>query len=1512
MFARTCSRTRLAVENIPFLHVVENFSTLKPNQKTVESRFESKEGVVLSSSLYSIRDMFGEATIVQITPSDSNYILFKGKVSLIDASGNIIACGEKDNRCDDEGKNIQKLLLSLTRQDIMSKKDEYLPDDKLSLLCECAFSIGQEFYKIEEILHGTSTAASKLVSNPVSRQNSYNTLAETSAHPGVCEDMKALYLNQHLTDVELTTKTKSFPAHKNILCARSPVFDAMMTNDMKEKYNSCIEIEDLGDDVERERERERERVQQMLLFLYSDTIESLQWENATQLYYAGDKYQIGKLKAICSSFLVENLTATNASGLLILADTHSDSDLKKSVEEFILEHEEKVFGSKEWEISKMTEKVEQAEIEAKLRAEQAKLENKLRNERTNLRRLFTISANTFDEIHRKIDKEKDIHVQYNKVVEKAERLFKVDEEIKDLINLTDEEYDTTESYRDRFTEPTAATLMANTSAGKNNCVFCDRSHPSQDCQKISNMNYEDKKEQVMRKRCCLVCLKPGHMAKKCHSSVKCLICERRHYALLCPDLRKGISSSSKNKVADEEQKSTEILLTNLPSAHEIYLKVIAVRLRHKGKEVCVRALMDDGSHRSYIEKNLVAELNLSPSGTEVLSQGLFGGGISPAAEHGRFMVTIESFDRKYSTSVALLDQPKICSNLPRIRDENLLAELASRGIKVTDVGRDTPPIRVLLGADVLGSILTGRIEVFTSGISAVETLLGWTILGLGRKRQVVNMVTLTLQNIELPKIWDLEVLDIKDPVESKEELLQFKAQTMKIMNAASFELRCWAHTGIKHLESQSVLGLKWDTETDELYCVSPETNMGISDIISKRKLLSIVNSIYDPIGFTSPATLLPKLLLQEAWRNKLDWDEELPLDMLLRYQRWAKHLDLIEKCRIPRRILYGSCEKATLHIFTDASAHGYACCAFLRCEEEGEVKVSLVSAKARVAPVQRPTIPRLELLGATIGARIASTILEAIDLPLKMYFWTDSMIVLGWITNTEPWNTFVGNRVKEIRELTKVEDWRFVPGDVNPADLPSRSCDFSELSRSQWWEGPKWLYEPPEIWPYTEMTLTEEAMTERRKTVAVNLNIDTKEHFGNRLLYFSSYPRIIRMTAWVLRFCQNIRVNSHKLTKELSYEEIQRAEEALIRIIQSEWPTNIREKYTQTIQFYEENKILKVRSRLILGEDPEDFVRPTVLPDHPIVRRLIEYTHQTLHHAGVQTTLSHLRERFWIPRGRRIVREVLLKCVTCRRYASKPVVPDAPAPLPVDRINRVAAFEVTGADLAGPISLKGGQKAWIVIFTCAVYRAIHLELVTSLSTEAFMQTMRRMFARRGRYFIQDIKGNETMDLDIVDAKHLRKRIRYLQSLRCQLRQRFQKEYLSELIRNPQSSLKRRNLSPGDIVLVGSDNTKRLNWPLGRVIELFRGKDNVERVARLRVANGEIIRPIQRIFPLEFSSPEIFDDVPAKAESASDNENQPTVSTKQSFQPEDLPKEQLETVKRTRFGRQIVPLKRLDL
>ncbi|GBM28792.1 hypothetical protein AVEN_130501-1 [Araneus ventricosus] len=222
--------------------------------------------------------------------------------------------------------------------------------------------------------------------------------------------------------------------------------------------------------------------------------------------------------------------------------------------------------------------------------------------------------------------------------------------------------------------------------------------------------------------------------------------------------------------------------------------------------------------------------------------------------------------------------------------------------------------------------------------------------------------------------------------------------------------------------------------------------------------------------------------------------------------------------------------------------------------------------------------------------------------------------------------------------------------------------------------------------------------------------------------------------------------------------------------MQSEWPSEIREKYKDTIQFFEENGILKVQTRLILSQDPEDFTHPTVLPDHPLLERLVLHTHRSLMHAGVLTTLAQLREKFWIPKGRRVVKAILRQCIKCKRLTAGKVNPD-PAPLPPDRIHRVAAFQITGADLAGPLSLRGGSKAWIVLFTCAVYRAVHLELVSSLSTESFLQALRRFWARRGRgstlytdngtNFVGAANALKSLDWDFIQAECSLMKIKWL-------------------------------------------------------------------------------------------------------------------------------------------------------
>ncbi|GBM03246.1 Speckle-type POZ protein [Araneus ventricosus] len=340
------ARTRILTENYSFLHVVENFSALQPNiNQTINIHSYSKKGRVISCSLCFISGTYCEGNImIEIVPSDDENILQKCDLSLLDRSRNIIECGGVDYRYGVARTSLHKLPLSLTREVILNRKSEYLPNNRLSLLCECTFSTRSVSATIEEVLHELPLPVMKQKNNHVHSNDEYKTAEKLSQYPSATEDMKAIYLNQYLSDVKLKTKTKSFPAHKNVLCARSDVFKAMITRNIKEKNADCIQVEDLENDT----------VEKLLLFLYSDNLEISQWKSSSQLYYAAAKYQIGKLKAMCSSYLAKYITISNVSELLVLADTHKDSNLKKVAEDFILKHEDRIFCSSTWE--KMIEK----------------------------------------------------------------------------------------------------------------------------------------------------------------------------------------------------------------------------------------------------------------------------------------------------------------------------------------------------------------------------------------------------------------------------------------------------------------------------------------------------------------------------------------------------------------------------------------------------------------------------------------------------------------------------------------------------------------------------------------------------------------------------------------------------------------------------------------------------------------------------------------------------------------------------------------------------------------------------------------------------------------------------------------------------------------------------------------------------------------------------------------------------------------------------------------------------
>ena len=456
--------------------------------------------------------------------------------------------------------------------------------------------------------------------------------------------------------------------------------------------------------------------------------------------------------------------------------------------------------------------------------------------------------------------------------------------------------------------------------------------------------------------------------------------------------------------------------------------------------------------------------------------------------------------------------------------------------------------------------------------------------------------------------------------------------------------------------------------------------------------------------------------------------------------------------RIPRCLIGNVTGKGqiSLHTFCDASQIAYAAVTYLRVEDESGTHIGFVQAKARVAPIRgenepKHSIPRLELLAATIGVRMTKSILEALSIKdVQVHYWSDSTTVLAWICRENNWSTFVYNRVKEIREHSSPEQWHHVPGECNPADLPSRGCTSKQLLASKWWEGPSWLHDCKN-WPVKKSFCDEtEVAKELRKTAIkasatvcsflVTAGSKGREENLWGLDRFSSYKRVLCVLAWVKRFVHNIKSKvEHRERGYISSKEIVESELSVIKMLQAECFLALDDEQIKHFKpFYDDNKVIRLSTKIILRDDTYNFKCPIILPaKHKLVNLIIEEKYVELKHAGVQITMNALREKFWVLGGRQIIRSVIKSCISCRRYDARPLG-SVPAPLPLDRIREAAVFEVVGVDFAGPIYLKGGQKVWISIFTCAVYSAVHFELTSSLSVVAFLMALRRFIARRRR------------------------------------------------------------------------------------------------------------------------------------------------------------------------------------
>ena len=318
--------------------------------------------------------------------------------------------------------------------------------------------------------------------------------------------------------------------------------------------------------------------------------------------------------------------------------------------------------------------------------------------------------------------------------------------------------------------------------------------------------------------------------------------------------------------------------------------------------------------------------------------------------------------------------------------------------------------------------------------------------------------------------------DCLKSVESEEQAIQLQAELREVLSRGGFRLTKFMSNSRKVLASipeskiassakdldfssptlQRALEVRWDV-----------TKATVKDKpFTRRGILSIVSSMYDPLGFAAPFILLAKATLQDLCRQKLGWDEFIPEESLKQWHKWLNDLPILQdysiyRCLKPKE--FGSIKNAQLHHFSDASQYGHGAVSYLRItNDQGHVHCTLLMAKSRLAPIKPLTIPRLELSAAVVATRMNKILRQEIDIPIdQSIFWSDSTCVLK-----SRYQTFVANRIAAIRDATSPSQWRYVDTNNNPADDASRGLNAQELlENKRWLNGPEFLSSSEKHWP---------------------------------------------------------------------------------------------------------------------------------------------------------------------------------------------------------------------------------------------------------------------------------------------------------------------------------------------------------------------------------------------------------------------------------------------------------------
>jgi hypothetical protein len=457
--------------------------------------------------------------------------------------------------------------------------------------------------------------------------------------------------------------------------------------------------------------------------------------------------------------------------------------------------------------------------------------------------------------------------------------------------------------------------------------------------------------------------------------------------------------------------------------------------------------------------------------------------------------------------------------------------------------------------------------------------------------------------------------------------------------------------------------------------------------------------------------------------------------------------------------------KVEMHIFVDASEIAFAAVIYFRFEFESHVEVAMITSKAKVAPNKVLSIPRFELQAALLGCRLAKLVdsEHRIRAPQR-YFWSDSKTVLAWILKSDPQNlkSFVAVRVGEIHDLSSSHEWNKVPTKLNVADDATKwSEDTSYLSSDRWFIGPEFLHKSKAEWPHSDVDNLSTPL-ESKDPVYIIMPNDISFACVPHEKY-STWTKTLHVVAFICKYISNckkhhdkkeirqllqaMKSNQHKRTT-LVASDIQLAENVLERkaqfdCFQGEYLSLLngqeiatKSKLRQFTPILDKYKIMRINSRIKnLQGINKNILMSSLLPNkHSVTQLIVQHHHVKFAHQFMESVIASIRKKYWIIHVRSAVRRIKHLCQVCKNRKAKPL-PTLMGELPICRLDwGRKPFYHSGMDVFGPMQASLYQrriKCYGLIFACMVTRAIHIELIISLSADACILALRNFVNRHG-------------------------------------------------------------------------------------------------------------------------------------------------------------------------------------